>query len=254
MASQERFGFEWKKFSSIDPNHEIQFKKWIYPLSEKDFSGKSVLDAGCGMGRNSFWPLKWGAGSVTAFDFDRRSVESARKNLAGFKNAEVFYKSIYDIDFKDRFDVAFSIGVVHHLDDPHEAVLKLANSVKKGGTVLVWVYGYEGNEWIVRFVSPVRKILTSRLPPFLLNWLTFFVSAPLFLYVKLLPVKHPYFKQLKNFSFRHIHCIVLDQLLPKIANYWKKEEAEELLRNKELDNIRIFQSNGNSWTVMGVKK
>ena len=161
MASQERFGFEWKKFSSIDPNHEIQFKKWIYPLSEKDFSGKSVLDAGCGMGRNSFWPLKWGAGSVTAFDFDRRSVESARKNLAGFKNAEVFYKSIYDIDFKDRFDVAFSIGVVHHLDDPHEAVLKLANSVKKGGTVLVWVYGYEGNEWIVRFVSPVRKILST---------------------------------------------------------------------------------------------
>ena len=67
-------------------------------------------------------------------------------------------------------------------------------------------------------------------------------------------MKHPYFKQLKNFSFRDIHCIVLDQLLPKIANYWKKEEAEELLRNKELDNIRIFQSNGNSWTVMGVKK
>ncbi|MCK6462348.1 MAG: class I SAM-dependent methyltransferase [Candidatus Pacebacteria bacterium] len=253
MASQERFGFEWGKYSSIDPNHEIQFKKWIYPLSEKDFSGKAVLDAGCGMGRNSYWPLKWGAASATAFDFDHRSVESARKNLAGFKNAEVLYKSIYDIDFKDRFDIAFSIGVVHHLADPHKAVLNMVNSVKKGGEVLVWVYGYEGNEWIVKFVSPVRKILTSKLPPFLLNWLTFLVSAPLYLYVKFFPVKHPYLKQLKGFSFRHVHYIALDQLLPKIANYWKKEEAEALLRDKGLENIQIYQSNGNSWTVVGTR-
>ena len=72
MASQERFGFEWKIYSSIEPNHEIQFKRWVYPLSEKDFFGKDVLDAGCGMGRNSYWPLKWGAKSVTAFDFDKK--------------------------------------------------------------------------------------------------------------------------------------------------------------------------------------
>jgi len=28
MASEERFGFEWQKYSEVDPNYEIQFKKW----------------------------------------------------------------------------------------------------------------------------------------------------------------------------------------------------------------------------------
>jgi len=31
--------------------------------------------------------------------------------------------------------------------------------------MVVWVYGQENNEWITRFVDPVRKTLTSKLPP-----------------------------------------------------------------------------------------
>ena len=254
MASQERFGFEWKKYSSIEPNHEIQFKRWVYPLSEKDFFGKDVLDAGCGMGRNSYWPLKWGAKLVTAFDFDKRSVESAQRTLSEFKNAEVSYQSIYSIDFKDKFDIAFSIGVVHHLADPDSAVRNLARAAKKGGTVLIWLYGYEGNEWIVRFINPIRKIFTSRISPPILNWLTYLASVPFFIYLKIFPVKHPYMKHLKKFNFRHTHYIILDQLLPKIANYWKKEEAKKLLEGKGLENIQIYPCNNNSWTVIGIKK
>ena len=226
----------------------------MYPLSEKDFFGKDVLDAGCGMGRNSYWPLKWGAKSVTAFDFDPRSVESAKCNLANFKNAEVLFKSIYDLNFKDEFDIAFSIGVIHHLSDPHKALKNMANSVKSGGRVLIWVYGYEGNEWIVRFINPIRKIFTSRIPPFVLNWLTYLISVPFFVYIKIFSVSHPYMKQLKQFKFRHTHYIILDQFLPKVANYWKKEEVKKLLENKGLTDIEICPCNSNSWTVRGVKK
>lgn len=254
MASQERFGYEWGKYSSIDPNHEEQFIKWISPLNEKDFAGKDVLDAGCGMGRNSYWPLKWGAGSVTAFDFDKRSVESARRNLSEFKNAEVFYGSIYGLDIKNKFDIAFSIGVIHHLADPRKAIENMIASIKSGGKVLIWVYGYEGNEWIVKFINPVRKLFTSHIPPFLLNWLTCFISIPFFVYIKIFPVKHPYMKQLKNFGFRHIHYIILDQLLPKIANYWRREEVRDLFERQGLVNIEIFPCNGNSWTAIAIKK
>lgn len=254
MASQERFGFEWKKYSSIEPNHEIQFKKWIYPLAEKDFSGKDVLDAGCGMGRNSYWPLRWGAKSVTAFDFDQRSVESSKKTLSEFNNAKVSYQSIYEIAHKDKFDVTFSIGVIHHLADPHKAVKNLARTVKKGGIVLVWLYGHEGNEWIVKFINPVRKIFTSRISPFFLNWLTYLTSIPFFVYLKIFPLKHPYLKQLKDFDFNHVHCIIFDQLLPTVAKYYKKEEAENLLKDNGLDDVKVYRCNDNSWTVIGVKK
>ncbi len=118
MSSEERFGYEWDKYSAIDPNYQLQFRRWVAPLTPPDFQDKTVLDAGCGMGRNSYWALRWGAEAVTAFDFDERSVRAARKNLQEFGDrARVIYKSIYDPQGEDEFDLVFSIGVIHHLED-----------------------------------------------------------------------------------------------------------------------------------------
>ena len=36
--------------------------------------------------------------------------------------------------------------------------------VVPGGRICAWVYGREGNGWIVCLVDPVRKRITSRLP------------------------------------------------------------------------------------------
>src|SRR3989338_1795816 len=139
-GSQERFGYEWNKFNEITPDYEEQFLKWVSPLNKSDFKNKIILDAGCGTGRNSFWPLTYGAKEVFAFDYNRETVKVAKKNLSKFKNAKVFYSSIYNLDIKNRFDIVFSIGVIHHLEKPHLAVQKLADSVKKNGIVLIWIY------------------------------------------------------------------------------------------------------------------
>ena len=37
----------------------------------------------------------------------------------------------------------------------------LAETVKPGGTVLVWLYGHENNEWLVRFFDPLRRALAG---------------------------------------------------------------------------------------------
>ncbi|MEK7598920.1 MAG: class I SAM-dependent methyltransferase [Patescibacteria group bacterium] len=253
MASQERFGYEWSRYKKILPEHEGQFLKWVFPLVPEDFKGKRVLDAGCGMGRNSFWPLKYGVSEAVAFDFDQRSVQAARRNLSAFPHARVLYQSVYDADFENEFDIVFSIGVIHHLENPREAVRRMVRAAKSGGAVLIWVYGYEGNEWIVKFVSPARRLITSRLPPAFLNFLTYFLSAPFFALVKILPFKNPYLRQLKNFGFNHIHSIIFDQLLPRVANYYKKEEAFGLMDGFGLKDIEIYRKNKNSWTVLGRK-
>src|SRR3989339_1961673 len=229
VTSENRFNFEWSKYKELDPSYEEQFLGWVNPLEPEDFKDQTVLDAGCGMGRNSFWPLKYGAKKVVAFDNAEGTLASARQTLSSYPNVEVLKMSVYDIPWQDEFDIAFSIGVIHHLKDPKLAVSKLAQAVKPGGTVLVWVYGHEGNEWIVRLVSPVRKYFTSKLPPFILDKLTYFVSAPLYFFVKLFSHKNLYLRQLKDFDFRHIHSIAFDQLLPEIANYWKKEEVINLM-------------------------
>ena len=40
MASEDRFGYEWEKYSEILPQYENQFNNWIYPLTKADFKNK----------------------------------------------------------------------------------------------------------------------------------------------------------------------------------------------------------------------
>src|SRR5262249_48665497 len=143
------------------------------------------LDAGCGIGRNSFWPLSYGAAEGLAIDVDERTLASARRNLSSFPNLELRFQSLYDLNEHDRFDVAYSIGVIHHLEFPDLAVQRMVAAVKPGGKVLLWLYGYENNEWIVRFADPIRKALLSKLPVRLVHALSLPISAVLWVLLKL---------------------------------------------------------------------
>ena len=254
MASEERFGFEWDKYNKIDVNHETQFMRWVSPLGvEKDFfKGKKVLDASCGMGRNAYWALKYGASELVAFDNDERTVKSARNTLKDFPNARVDMLDIYKIPWENEFDVVMCIGVIHHLEYPEEAVKNLIRAAKPGGEVILWLYGKEGNEWFVPWLDILRINFTSKIPPRVLYYFTYLFSVPLYLFLKLFPQKKEYFKLIKNFSFNQIHAsIIFDQLLPSIARYYKKEEALDLV--KDLHDVKIYHTNDISWTVRGIK-
>ncbi len=253
MGSADRFSFEWVNYPKIIPAYEQQFLKWITPLRKLNIKNKKVLDAGCGTGRNSYWPLYYGAKSVVAFDVDKHTVEVARENLANFKNARVDWVSIYDIDYKEEFDLTICIGVLHHLENPKKAIENLIKATKKGGKLICWVYGYEGNKLKIKFINPIRAF-TSHIPPSITNLIAYFFSVPFYLYLKLFPQKNEYLAQLKQFWFWHIHTIVLDQLLPKIANYWKKEEVKKLFTSDKLEILKISPVNSISWAILSKKR
>lgn len=254
MASTERFGYEWDKYSHLDPNYENQIKNWVYPMNEKDFQDKLVLDAGCGMGRNSYWVLKWGAKELTAFDYDERSVAATKKNLREFKNTNISFQDINKINWENQFDIAFSIGVIHHLNNPELAITNLYRSLKPNGTLIMWVYSFEGNEWIPKYVDPIRIHLTSKLPLALVHFLSYFASIPLWLLVKIYRGENGYLRQLSKFKLNHIHSIVFDQLIPSVANYWKREEIEKMLEKINIKNFTINQPpNKCGWTII-IKK
>jgi SAM-dependent methyltransferase len=163
-GSPERFGYEWGAYAEILPEHEEQFRRWTAPLSPDDWRGKRFLDVGCGMGRNSYWPLKYGAASGVAIDLDERSLESARCNLKSFPNMQILQASACDLSFEENFDLVFSIGVIHHLPNPERALKRMACAAKPGGLVLIWVYGRKNNGWLVSVLNPLRRMLFSRLP------------------------------------------------------------------------------------------
>lgn len=253
-GSSERFGYSWDRFSELSSVQERQFQLWTQPISpESGWRNKRFLDAGCGAGRNSYWPMSYGASSCVSIDLDDRSLDAARANLERYEGAKVEKCSIYKIPYENEFDIAFSIGVVHHLEHPGRAIDAMVKAIKPGGEVLIWVYGYENMEIFSKVLDPLRKILFSRLPLWLVRFLALFPAALLWLLLRLGVMRLNYFKVIRRAPLRHLHTIVFDQMLPKIAHYWRRDEALALLQDAGLENIRIEWINEMSWTVIGSK-
>lgn len=254
QGSPDRFGYSWQRFSHLSPEQEEQFKRWTSPISPIDaWSGVRFLDAGCGAGRNSYWPMSYGAASCVSIDLDDRSLAAAENNLKEFPGAEVRKCSIYDIPYENEFDIAFSIGVIHHLEFPERAIAEMVKATKPGGKVLIWVYGYENMVLFSKVLDPLRKLLFSRLPIGLVRFLALFPTAALWVLLRLGFQPIEYFKMIRRFPFKHLHSIVFDQMLPKIAHYWRKDEALYLLESAHLESLTIQSVNAISWSVMGSK-
>lgn len=252
MASEERFGYEWKKYAHIAPAYEGQFRNWT-GVDPEDFVGKDVLDAGCGMGRNSYWPLRWGAKSVTAFDNDEQSLASARTTLTEFPNATVIRSDISHTPWENEFDLVLCIGVLHHLRNPRLALENFARALRPGGEMIVWVYSYEGNEVKIPLINALR-VFTSWLPLPLVHLLTYVFSLPLYLLIKLGVLRNPYYRQLATFDFWHVHSIVFDQLIPTVANYWRQSEVRTLTDGLGLRGVSIERpANNMGWILKGTK-
>jgi len=252
-GSPDRFGYEWNEYQEIRPEYEVQFRRWTPFLAPEDWAARTALDVGCGMGRNSYWPLHYGAEKVISIDVDARSLASARRTLASFPNSDVRERSAYDNGLTNEVDIAFSIGVIHHLEFPKLALEQMVNATKPGGQVLIWVYGYENNEWIVKYFDPFRKALFSRLPIGLVHHLSLYPSAALWLALRLGLSRIEYFRLLRTFTFRHLRSIVFDQMLPKIAHYWSRQEVEQLMSGAGLQDVRTQWVNEMSWTAIGRK-
>jgi SAM-dependent methyltransferase len=254
LGSPERFGYSWDRFAALTADQEEQFKRWTALLPPSEWKDTRFLDVGCGMGRNSYWALRMGAAGGQAIDLDDRSLAHAREILAESPSVQVRRLSAYDIDRQNEFDIVFSIGVIHHLAKPENAVRKMAAAAKPGGHVLLWLYGYENNEWIVRWVDPLRKALFSRMPLPVLHALSHIPTAMLWLWLRAGGGRTEYARLIRSFSYRHLRHIVFDQLLPRIARYYRKSEALELLHQAGLQNVSALWVNEMSWCVMGDKQ
>lgn len=253
-GSADRFGYSWQNFDSLSKEQEEQFRRWTVHIDPAEgWRGKRFLDVGCGMGRNSFWAMTYGAIGGTAIDIDERSLESARRNLGDHPTVEVRYESIYEFRERSVYDIAFSIGVIHHLEDPDLAVARMRAAVKPGGQVLIWVYGYENMELYVRLLAPARKLLFSRLPIGFVRLLAHIPTAALWSLLRSRILRLEYFRLLERLPYRHIHHIVFDQMLPRIANYWRGDEVETLMQRAGLEDVRCCWVNEMSWSAIGTK-
>ena len=263
----DRFGEQWNEFNFLSAEYERQFLAWIAPNTWDAFRDRVVLDAGCGKGRHAMLVARV-ARDVLAVDLSS-AVDAAYANLRALPNVHVIQADLFQLPIAAGIvDVVFSIGVVHHTPDPRGAFMRLAGVLKPGGRLIVWVYGRENNEWIVRFVDPVRRAVTSRLPHRVLYHASKIPAAALYAASRGIyrPLSQPpfaaigrrlfyqaYVNAIGVLPFRDVHLIVHDHLGPAIASYVSGDEFAHWFREANLAEVVIGWHNRNSWRGTAVR-
>ncbi len=253
QGSPDRFGYQWAAYAQIRPESREQLERWLGSTGLMSFRGLSVLDVGCGMGRNPYWMLRAGAASLTATDVDERSVAAAARNLAEFPNCRVVRESVYqlDPDIIGHYDRVTCIGVLHHLGDPSAALEKMWQCVQPGGDLILWCYGKAGNRLFLPAIQCLR-FLGSRLPPIATHILSFLVTLIVWPLIRSIPWKTSYYRNLRQLSFGSLELILFDQLIPRISRYWTRDQIRALV-SKLGGEVSCELVQGNSWHVRVVK-
>ncbi len=272
VKTANAFGWQWQEFTELHnlATYQAQFLDWVYPITPAFLQNKVVLDAGCGMGRFSLVSSSFGAKQILAVDASN-AVEAARPNARDFPNVHIIQADILRLPLrrgqKAQVDFAFSIGVLHHLDNPQAGFTALTQHLQPHGSIFAWVYGRENNGWVIHIVNPIRAVLTSRLPHWLLYGLSWFISLGLHLLLKLLyrPANtaawlawlrrflpyNDYLAWLSQFGFRHTHTVVFDHLVAPVAFYLRREEFESWFEQAGMEIIDLSWRNQNSWRGHG---
>lgn len=266
-ATAQAFGYEWTHYSTLTGADKAEFLSWIAPVTEDDFVDRVVLDAGCGKGRHITLASQFGAREVVGIDLSN-AVEAAYQNTRHLPNVHVIQADIFNLPFDAPFDLAYSIGVLHHLPNPKEGFLAMAEHTKPEGRISIWVYGKEGNQWIEKIVNPLRIHFTSRLPKSLTRLLTFFIALPLYLALKFVyrPVElstrmawlksrlfySEYLCAISGYSFAENFWNVFDHLVAPTAFYHSRDEVEDWFATANAERVEITQRNNNSWRGTGL--
>lgn len=184
-AYAESFGRQWNWFRGVQIDSQNGTRESERRLQaatgwrDSDYAGSLLLDAGVGAGRYAECAGRKGA---QVFGLDLSSaIDAAYENVGCLNNVHLVQADIFAMPFRDgTFDLAYSIGVLHHTPDPRLAFDRVAAAVRPGGSLAIYVYDRYG-----MFFSDLWRTITTRLPHRLMMAMTL-AAVPLY-YIYRLP-------------------------------------------------------------------
>ncbi len=165
-AYASSFGYQWNRFRQVQldsVNRTTESERTLETTTgwtQQDYRGRLVLDAGVGAGRFAQVVANKGA-EVVGVDLTD-AVDAAYSNIGRLDRVHIVQADIFAMPFRDgTFDLAYSIGVLHHTPDPPAAFARVAATVKKGGGLAVFLYARYGPG---HHCSDAIRRITTRLP------------------------------------------------------------------------------------------
>lgn len=267
-ATASAFASSWNNVRAGSVYTREQFLDWMSPLTPKDLQGAAVIELGYGNGSLLVHAATCSPARLVGVELGDTELV-ARANLAETGVVpELIKGDLCEVD-AGRFDVAYCIGVLHHLKEPERGFQSLLRHTRPGGRFHAWVYGREGNGVVLALVEPLRRV-ASRLP----WWLTkYLVAAPVvipyFVWAKLsenaasllpglrgvlarLPLAD-YTRWIAVREFWFFHHVAFDQLVTPQTRYFSEAEVRALLADPRIDpgSAYVIRRNGNSWKFGG---
>jgi SAM-dependent methyltransferase len=252
------FGEQWTHYRD-NPGYYgslALFADLVEPLLAADqFRGATVADIGSGTGRIVRMLSDAGAAHIYAVE-PSAAMEVLKTNTRDL-GARVSYQHVPGDQFivEQPLDFVVSMGVLHHIPDPKPVVARMRAALRPGGQAIVWLYGREGNGVYLAVAEPLRKI-TTRLPHRALVLLCRLLDVPMSAYLAACRYcRLPLWRYMRNHLGRLTPEIrrltIYDQLNPRWAKYYTREEAIALLANSGFVDVRCHHRHGYSWLVVG---
>ena len=133
------FGRQWTRYTVEQPSEDEDVFQAKTGFTFSELAERDLLDAGCGGGRYSLVAARKGA-RVLAVDMSD-AIDRAARLCAGFPNVDFMQADLLRLPLAaNSVHLAFSMGVLHHSNDPAAAFQQVAATVRPGGRLAVWLY------------------------------------------------------------------------------------------------------------------
>ena len=136
------FDYKWKRLPNYAEHTKSFYKEWYlkrYGHTERSLEKflckqEDILDAGCGMGRDSnfFAELNPNA-NILAVDQSPTAIMATLDYLP--LNCKVSRKDITTMKLKEKFDFISCDQVIHHTPSPNKTLINLMNHLRPGGII-----------------------------------------------------------------------------------------------------------------------
>jgi len=244
-AYASSFGHQWSWFRTVQidsmngtresENALLATTGW----QDRDYDGALVLDAGVGAGRFAECVARKKGAEVFGVDLSI-AVDAAYLNIGQLPNVHLAQADLFALPFREQtFDLAYSIGVLHHTPDPRAAFERVAAEVKIGGVLAVYLYDRYGFAHL--FPDAIRKI-TTRLPAKVMMAFSA-VAIPLY-YLYRIPVIGKFLRllfpisMLPNWRWRWLDTF--DWYTPKYQWKYLYPEVFRWFRENRFRDVEIF--------------
>lgn len=264
------FGEEWTRFdqSGLSPEeHKRMFAQYfaVFPWNTLP-AGAVGADIGCGSGRWAVFVAPR-VGLLHLVDASAAALEVARRMLGSMANVRFHLASVDRLPFGvGTLDFAYVLGVLHHVPDTQAGLRSVAQALRPGAPLLVYLYyAFENRPiWfrVLWRVSDCMRRAISRLPPrvreVVCDALAVGIYWPLarigrgLEQLSLLPRNWPlaYYRDKTLYAMR---TDALDRFGTRLEQRFSRDQIRKMMTEAGLSDIR-FSESPPYWCAVGTKR